>query len=120
MMIMKYLESLPVMEPAKYDSSKSYIHTSVCYSGAPRKHPYDHNKIILVRSPFSSETLFFEFRLADITHAEDLPSIVTESGDSIRMANLWIRKGSLSLKFQAFEVQENEGQDRNMLDRLLP
>ena len=113
----KYLESLPVSEVTKYDATQNYIKTSVCFSGAPRKHPYDHEKIILIRSPFSSRTLFYEFRLADITHAEDLPSIVTENGESVRMVNLWIRKGCLALKLQAFEVQADFGEKEDLNDR---
>ena len=106
MMARKYLESLPASEVAKYDATRNYRITSVCYSGAPRKHPYDREKIILIKSPFSSKTIFYEFRLSDIIHAEDLPSIVTENGESVRMVDLWIRKGSLALKFQAFEVND--------------
>ncbi len=102
----KYLESLPAFDVARYDATRNYRSTAVCFSGAPRKHPYDREKIILIKSPFSSETVFYEFRLSDIIHAEDLPSIVTENGESIRMVNLWIRKKSMALRFQAFEVHE--------------
>lgn len=105
MRTLKYLASLPVSEITRYDDTMNYLDNSICFSGAPRKHPYDREKILLIRTPFGYRTFFYEFRLADITHAEDMPNIVTENGESVPMVNLWIRKKSPALKIQAFEVR---------------
>lgn len=103
-MIRKFLEALPFSELTKFDSTQGYKQNSSDFIGAPRKHPYDHNKIILVQSPFTAKTVFFEFSLQDILHIEDLPRIATENGENIRIVKLWIRRGSVALRFQAFEV----------------
>ena len=103
--MVKHLEALPVSEVIRYDSTKSYLKEAICFSGTPRKHPYDREKLILINAPFNPNTWFYEFGIIDIMHAEDLPSIVTETGENIRMVNLWIRKGSFALKILAFEVK---------------
>lgn len=105
--MIRHLEALPVSEVIRYDTTKRYLKETVCFAGTPRKHPYDREKLILITSPFNANTWFFEFRINDIMHAEDQPSIVTESGENIRMVNLWIKKGSFALKIHAFEVNEN-------------
>lgn len=101
---MKYLEELPTLDVIKFDSTKRYRDEGVLFSGTPRKHPYDHNKIILLQAPFTSEAVFFEFKVSDILYVEELPSIVTQQGETIKMVNLWIKKGALGLRFQAFFV----------------
>ena len=35
--------------------------TNVCFSGSPRKHPYDSDKVILIADPFSANNLYYEF-----------------------------------------------------------
>lgn len=100
----KYLEELPTLDVIKFDPSRRYREEGVLYTGTPRKHPYDHNKIILLQSPFTAEAVFFEFKVADILYMEELPSIVTEQGETIQMVNFWIKKGALALRFQAFFV----------------
>jgi len=105
--MIRQLEELPVSEVTRYDTTQRYLKEAVCFSGTPRKHPYDREKLVLLTAPFKANTWFFEFRINDIMHAEDMPSIVTEKGESIRMINIWIKKGSFALKIHAFEVDEN-------------
>lgn len=100
----KYLEELPTLDVIKSDSSKRYREEGVLFTGTPRMHPYDHNKIILLQSPFTAEAVFYEFKVADILYVEELPSLVTEKGETVKMVNFWIRRGALALRFQAFFV----------------
>ena len=106
MSVRKYLEAAPLLEIIKYDSDKNYKDKAVVYSGTPRNHPYDSEKIILVCTPFTQNAVFYEFRLKDIIHAEKLANIVTSEGESLRRVKIWIKKGSFGLRFQAFEVTE--------------
>jgi hypothetical protein len=59
-------------------------------------------------SPFSGNSVFYEFRVSDIAYMEDLPNIGTASGETTPMVNLWIRKGSFGVRFQAFEVNSSD------------
>ncbi|MDR1933398.1 MAG: hypothetical protein LBQ57_11340 [Spirochaetales bacterium] len=98
----------PELKMVRYDTTRDYMKTSVCYSGILRKHPYETDTVILVSSPFTQPAVCYEFKVPDITKIEDLPNIVTEKGENIRMVNLWVRKGSFGLIMQAFEVQPDQ------------
>ena len=104
MSIKKYLPAQPLFNITRYASDAGYDRDCISFEGAPKKHPYDAEKILLVIEPFSSRTLFYEFRIKDIRHAENLPSIVTDSGSNLFMARIWIEKGSLGVKYEPFEV----------------
>jgi inorganic pyrophosphatase len=110
---MKNLKNLsylpePELKMVPYDRGRDYFKTSICYQGVLRKHPYEPDTVILVNFPPNKKAMFYEFKLSDITHAEDLPNIVTEKGENISVVNLWIRRGSLGLMTRAFEVQPAE------------
>ncbi|MFQ3620515.1 MAG: hypothetical protein SNJ78_06170 [Spirochaetales bacterium] len=100
----KYLQELPLLEVIKFDRAQTYREEGVMFTGAPRKHPYDGTKIILLQSPFTPEAVFYEFKISDILYVEELPALVTETGETFKMVNVWIKKGSLGLRFQAFFV----------------
>ena len=76
----------------------------VSFSGSPRKHPYDPDKIILVADPYSMNTLFFEFGKREIAFVEELPSIVDMDGNTVTMMRLWVKKGALALRSTPFIV----------------
>lgn len=75
---------------------------NVSFSGSPRKHPYDQEKIILVADPYSTNTIFFEFSKQDIAFVEELPSIVDMDGNTVTMMRLWVKKGSLAVRSTPF------------------
>ncbi len=104
MSIRKYLETSPLFEIIRYDDKKDLKKDCVTFSGAPRKHPYDNEKMLLILSPFSSDTVFYEFTIKDIVDYENLPNIITENGENLQMTKIWVKKGSFGLKFQPFEV----------------
>lgn len=101
-----YLETEHLTGLVRYRGSGDHRKTSVSFTGTPRKHPWEAHKMILVTAPFSPHTIIYEFRYEDITHAEELPHIVNEGGESVRMARIWVKKGSLGMRLEPFQVDE--------------
>ena len=106
MSIRQYLDTAPLFEITRYDKHPNYQRECISFVGAPRKHPYDEKKMLLIHDPFSSHTVFYEFLIKDILAVDDLPSIATEAGDSAQTVRIWVLKGSLGLKYEPFEVAE--------------
>ena len=106
MNIRKYLEEEHFHEITKYSSHGDYVKNNVAFTGAPKKHPYDKDKIILITDPFSSHTMFYEFNITDIVHIDELPRMVSESGDSLQIVRIWVKKGSLGIRYEPFVVED--------------
>ncbi|WP_319561322.1 hypothetical protein [Marispirochaeta sp.] len=106
MSIRKYLSTAPLFNITRYESEEDFAQDCIAFEGAPKKHPYDPDKLLLIIKPFSSNTTFYEFRVKDIRHAENLPSIVTDAGSNLFMARIWIRRGSMGVKYEPFEVSD--------------
>ncbi len=85
---------------------KGLSKTHVPYSGSPRKHPYDTNKVILVADPFSTNTFYYEFNIRDIEFIEDLPNMVNIEGDAVTMVRIWIKKKSIGVRCTPFVVED--------------
>lgn len=106
MSIQKYLETQPLHDLTKYVSHVDLDKEAVPFVATPRKHPYDDDKILLIQDPFSANTSFYEFRTQDVLHVEDMPNIGTESGRNVKMVKVWIKKGSLGMRYEPFEVDD--------------
>ena len=106
MSIKKYLRTEPLNEIIKYSTHKDYTRHGVAFTGAPKKHPFDKEKLILISDPFSTHTSFYEFNISDILHVDELSNLVNESGDSLQIARIWIRKGSPGLRYEPFVVED--------------
>ena len=106
MSIMKYLSAQPLYDIAKYNNTDNFIEKAVSFKGSPRKHPYDSEKIILIVNPFSSDTFFYEFLVKDIIHYDELPSMVTDTGEALPIVRLWVLKGTIGMKYTPFEVDD--------------
>ena len=78
------------------------IHTP--FSGSPKKHPYDKTRVILVADPFTDNTFYYEFRVKDITCAEELASIINIAGKSIPMVRIWVKNQSIAIQCTPFIV----------------
>ncbi|MBN2443724.1 MAG: hypothetical protein JXJ04_20350 [Spirochaetales bacterium] len=102
----KYLESKPFYEITKYSRHPDYSKDNVAFTGSPRKHPYDKKKLLLISDPFSTNTVFYEFKLEDITRIDELSQIASEEGDIVKLVKLWVKKGSLGLKYEPFIVED--------------
>lgn len=106
MSVTRYIDTQPLYNLAKYKSKIDYRNCAVSFTGSARKHPYDQEKLLLVSDPFTSHTIFYEFKITDIVHYDDLPGIATDSGENLMMIRLWINKGSLGLRYEPFEVDD--------------
>jgi hypothetical protein len=113
MSVRKYLRTEPISEIIKYSSHENYIKLGVAFTGAPKKHPFDKEKLVLIADPFSTHTSFYEFTITDILHVDELPHLVDEAGESLKTVRIWVRKGSIGIKYEPFVVEDtvNYGQD---------
>jgi inorganic pyrophosphatase len=105
MTVKKFLEKTKKFELEAYKKFPDLLLNHVPFTGAPQKHPYDKDKIILVADPFSTNTFYYEFDIDDIEGVEELPSLVTLEGESVTMLRLWVRKGSIGIKGMPFVVE---------------
>lgn len=80
--------------------------THVPFTGSPRKHPYDPEKVILVADPYSSNTFFYEFRKEDVSFVEELPNLVNLEGEAVAMARIWVEKGRVGIRSTPFVVED--------------
>jgi hypothetical protein len=104
MNFIEHLEEEPLSELIRYRSGVPK--DAVAFSGTLRKHPYDEGNCILFAEPKGSEPAILEFRKSDILAVEELPSRVDEIGQSRSLMKLWIRRGSLGVRYEPFEVDE--------------
>ena len=105
-LLIKKTESLAVEKFKRPKDIQRLKKTHIAYSGAPRKHPHDPYRILLVVDPFSRNTFYYEFKMDDIAFVEELPSIVNLDDDIIPVMRLWIRKGSVGMRCTPFVVEE--------------
>jgi hypothetical protein len=80
---------------------------TVPFMGCPRQHPSDKNKIILIYDPLGKNTRLLEFKLEDVLCVEDVLSAVTENGEGVPLAKLWIRRGAHGVILEPFEVEDS-------------
>ena len=80
--------------------------THVAFSGAPRKHPSDPYRVILITDPFSRNTSYYEFKIDDISFVEELPSLVNLDEEIIPIMRIWVAKGRIALRCTPFIVDD--------------
>jgi inorganic pyrophosphatase len=104
-----YPSEMPKFEIQVHETprdTKSLFKTHVSFSGAPRKHPYDSSKVILVADPYSTHTFFWEFNKSDISYLEELPNVVAADGQTCPMARIWVKKMSIAVRSTPFVVAD--------------
>lgn len=99
-----YLEMLPISSITKY--SKGQTNDGVPFTGFPRAHPSDKSKLILVNDPLGNEPTVLEFKIDDILYVKEVSSAVTESGEGVPFVRLWIKRGSVGVILEPFEVND--------------
>lgn len=99
-----YLETLPLSGIAKYSGGQP--RDALPFSGYPRQHPSEKDKLLLVHDPLGPSPTVLEFRLDDLLFVEDIPQAVTESGEGVPLVKLWIRQGAHGVILEPFEVSE--------------
>ena len=106
MTVKELLEHAEKFEVDTYKLSRNFRENHISFTGAPEKHPYADDKIILISDPFSTNISYYEFASADIAGVEDLPNLVTVGGTSVKMCRVWVRKGSIGVRFTPFVVED--------------
>jgi hypothetical protein len=114
MNFIEQLEEEPMSELIRYRTGAPK--NAVAFTGTLRKHPYDTDKCLLLADPGPADRAgpgpsgfapaILEFRKADVLGMEELASPVDESGHSRQVLRLWIRRGSLGVRYEPFEVDE--------------
>jgi hypothetical protein len=102
--ISSYLEYLPLHELAKYTEGPPK--NGVPFTGYPKQHPVEKDKIILIYDPLGANPAVMEFHLGDVLFIEEVHSAVTESGEGVPLIKLWIRKGARGVMVEPFEVDD--------------
>jgi hypothetical protein len=80
--------------------------THISFTGSPRKHPYDPDRVILITDPYSKITSYYEFKTADISYVEEITNLVDIDGDIVPMARVWVRKKSIGARASLFIVDD--------------
>ena len=104
MTVTNFLESLPLNQIEKY--SKGPPKNGVPFTGCPRHHPAEKDKLILINDPLGANPMVMEFKLEDVLFVEELHSAVTEAGEGVPLIKLWIRRGGRGVLLEPFEVDE--------------
>ena len=103
MFIEKVRYEIQIYERSNDVRELSKTHISFC--GSPYRYPHDPEKMILIVNPLSTHAFYYEFRSQDITCAEKLPSLVSLEGETIIMARIWVKQGSVGVRSSHFLVE---------------
>ncbi|GHT65316.1 hypothetical protein FACS1894110_06890 [Spirochaetia bacterium] len=104
MSIGSYLETLPLSEIAKHPGGPPK--NAFPFTGYPRQHPSEKDKLILIYDALGLNPTVLEFRIEDVLYVEELHSAVTQSGEGIPLVKLWLRKGAHGVILEPFEVDD--------------
>jgi len=105
-LLIKDNQTLEITKYKRPKDHKNIKKTHVAFTGSPRKHPYDANKIILVSDPFSRNNHYYEFKTDDISFVEELPNIVNIDDEVIPVVRIWVRKRSIGIRCTPFWVED--------------
>ncbi|GHV85299.1 hypothetical protein AGMMS50230_09070 [Spirochaetia bacterium] len=77
---------------------------AVAFTGYPRAHPSEKEKLLLVYDPLGVNPSLMEFKTGDVLFVEDIPQAVTEAGEGIPLVKIWVRRGARGVLLEPFEV----------------
>jgi hypothetical protein len=111
----KYLEAAPLNDIVKVSGTPPK--NAVAFTGYPRPHPSEKDKLLLVYDPLGINPALMEFKMEDVLFAEDIPQAVTEDGEGVPLVKIWVRKGARGVLLEPFEVADpiqfvNKSRDR--------
>lgn len=98
----KNFDLVKFQQPANYEQLKK---THIAFSGSPRHHPNDADKVILLSEPYGGNFSYYEFKNDDVGFVEKLSNIVDVDGEDVTMVMLWIKKGSIGIRSTPFFVE---------------
>ncbi|MEW6527449.1 MAG: inorganic pyrophosphatase Ppa [Spirochaetota bacterium] len=83
----------------------NFFENHVAFVGTPKKHQYDKSKIILLSDPFSDKKIFYEFSIDTIDLVEELGTISSQDGKNALQIRIWVKKGTVALKYEPFIIE---------------
>ena len=101
-------EKFEIQEYKRPKNFKYLLKSHVAFTGSPRKHPFDPERVILVTDPYSANTFYYEFHKADITYLEEQPNLVNADGETVLMARIWVKKNSIGVRSTPFIVGDTK------------
>jgi hypothetical protein len=101
---LNYLSTSPLHEIVKYNKRAFDQKNVVTFRGTVRKHPYDTGKFLLISSPMTDGSHFYEFKIESVVSAKEINRVATETGETIQIVELGIEKGAHGIEMRPFEV----------------
>ncbi|MDA3971136.1 MAG: inorganic pyrophosphatase Ppa [Desulfobulbaceae bacterium] len=83
-----------------------FYENHIAFTGAPQKHFFDHEKVVLVVDPFSFNTSYYEFKTSDISYVEELQTTVDKNGLAINIVRIWVKKLAIGIRSTPFVVAD--------------
>jgi inorganic pyrophosphatase len=99
-------EKFAIQVYKKPKSLKLLRQTHIAFTGSPRKHPYDPDRVILITDPYSRITSYYEFKTVDISYVEEMVNLVDMDGETVPMARIWVKKKSIGARASLFIVDD--------------
>lgn len=90
----------------KYSDLVRLRKENIPFTGSLLHHPYDNEKVILISDPYSPNTSYYEFKLIDVSHLEELPNITNMAGETVTHCRIWVKKQTIGVKSTPFVVAE--------------
>jgi hypothetical protein len=100
----KTAEKFEIQAYKRPKNLKELLKYHVAFTGSPRKHPFDPERVILVTDPYSTNTSYYEFQTANISYLEELPNLVNVEGETVLMVRIWVKKNSVGVRSTPFIV----------------
>ena len=100
---LKLLEQGLAYDIQPYQGEGNLEADAIAFSGALRQH-YNPNMVVLLSRPLESDGVIYEFRVDDILHIEEIDHLTRQDGLTVEQVRVWVRKGSLAMKMQPFQV----------------
>ncbi|MDY6933788.1 MAG: inorganic pyrophosphatase Ppa [Spirochaetota bacterium] len=104
--LLEEAKQFEIQSYSKQEKLKDMKKTHIPFSGSPRKHPHDSEKIILLSDPYSTNNFYYEFKIKDISFVEELPNIVNLEEEVFTMVRIWVKKSSVGLRCTPFIVAD--------------
>jgi hypothetical protein len=100
------LQKFEIQVYKKPKNLKLLRETHIAFSGSPRKHPYDPDRVILITDPYSRVTSYYEFKTIDVSYVEEMVNLVDMNGETVPMVRIWVKKKSIGARASLFIVDD--------------
>jgi inorganic pyrophosphatase len=78
---------------------------AVIFYGVPFKNPLKKDKIVISPTMFSTSSIFYEFGINDIITWDEVEKIVNPSGTSLTLIKLYVRRGSVAIRYEPVLIE---------------